>query len=422
MQIRFFTRYNNNNKLDTIYVRIYQGKDFDLTVKTGIVVSKNEFSLPKQKMKDKAKTKNRLLINNKLDALKSHLRNCYNETVMEDNHFSKDWLKIRVHAFFNYIPSSENFKKYFVDWAKHYNKHEAINKDTGLPLAKGTLKKYNTSLNCLIAFEVHIKKKLLLNGITYEFYKSFTNYCLEEKKYTRNTTGAHIKTVKLWLGEANKRGFCNVDFSDFKSMTNETMDVYLTTHELDKIYQHDFSDNPRLANVRDLLIIGCYTALRVSDFMRLKITDIANNTIEISTKKTEKTVLIPLHKYIKEIIKRNDGSLPRSISDQKFNKYVKEVCEEAGIDEIVEGEKFDNTTKRKSHGFFPKHELITSHTCRRSFVSNLYGKIDNTTIMAVTGHKSEKEFFKYLKTTPKEHIKKLNEYWGNQDSKKIENE
>ncbi|WP_179022009.1 site-specific integrase [Winogradskyella forsetii] len=412
MKIRFFTRFKNNPQ--TIFVRVYHSKDFDFTVRTGIVVLKNDFSNAYEQLKPKASTKNSRLINDKLNALRTHLFDCYNETIMADNDFHKNWLKEKVDKFFNYVQSSEEYKKYFVDWARYYNENETTNKDTGLPLSIGTLKKYNTGLNCLISFEDYSKKRILLNSISYDFYKDFTNYCLNEKKYTRNTTGVHIKTVKLWLNEANKRGFCNVDFSEFKSMTNETKDIYLTSKELTKIYKHDFSENPRLSNVRDLLIIGCYTALRVSDFMRLKLSDISNDKIEIKTKKTAQTVLIPLHKYIKEIIKRNNGNLPRSISDQKFNKYVKEVCKEAGITELAEGGRYDDETKRKKYGFFPKYELVASHTCRRSFASNLYGKLDNSTIMAITGHKTEKEFLKYIKITPKQHAEKLKAHWDNQ--------
>jgi integrase len=92
----------------------------------------------------------------------------------------------------------------------------------------------------------------------------------------------------------------------------------------------------------------------------------------------------------------------------------KEVVEGAKISEITikkNGKK--ETIHRKQVGKFPKHELVTSHICRRSFATNLYGKIDTLTIMKITGHKTESQFLSYIKITPKEYAEKLKECWKN---------
>ena len=118
-----------------------------------------------------------------------------------------------------------------------------------------------------------------------------------------------------------------------------------------------------------------------------------------------------MHRQVKEILQKNNGNFPKSISEQKFNLYVKEVCKIVGLDEPVKGSKMNSKTKRKESGVFPKYELVTSHICRRSFATNLYGKLDSATIMGITGHKTEKEFIKYIKTTSHQHAEKLKEYW-----------
>ncbi|MCG8729571.1 hypothetical protein, partial [Tenacibaculum finnmarkense] len=56
-----------------------------------------------------------------------------------------------------------------------------------------------------------------------------------------------------------------------------------------------------------------------------------------------------------------------------------------------------------------------SHTCRRSFATNLYGKIDNSTIMGITGHKTEKEFLKYIKVTSTKHADNLQKLYNQQE-------
>ncbi len=75
-------------------------------------------------------------------------------------------------------------------------------------------------------------------------------------------------------------------------------------------------------------------------------------------------------------------------------------------------------TKRKEYKVFEKHELISSHTCRRSFATNLYGKLDNLTIMGITGHKTEAEFLKYIKITPRQNADMLKAYWNRQKTNK----
>jgi integrase len=77
---------------------------------------------------------------------------------------------------------------------------------------------------------------------------------------------------------------------------------------------------------------------------------------------------------------------------------------------IDENEK-EKIIHRKKFGKYPKYELVSSHVCRRSFATNLYGKIDTLTIMKITGHKTEKQFLEYIKITPKEYAEKLKDFW-----------
>lgn len=147
--------------------------------------------------------------------------------------------------------------------------------------------------------------------------------------------------------------------------------------------------------------------------------------LEKKTLKTDFPVIIPLHRQVKEILNKRQGNFPRSISDQKFNDYIKIICEKAGFTEVVSGaritetyvvEKGKKTTIfRKKLGKFPKYELVSSHICRRSFATNLYGKIDTLTIMKITGHKTEAQFLNYIKITPKEYAQKLKAYWTEND-------
>ena len=87
------------------------------------------------------------------------------------------------------------------------------------------------------------------------------------------------------------------------------------------------------------------------------------------------------------------------ISLQKFNKYVKNVCEIAEINELKEGgivKVDENKVKRKVNGLYPKWQLITAHAFRRSFATNYYKTISTPILMQITGHTKESTFLKYI--------------------------
>jgi integrase len=149
---------------------------------------------------------------------------------------------------------------------------------------------------------------------------------------------------------------------------------------------------------------------------RLTNVNLKSDTIEIQTVKTSANAIIPIHKDVKSILSKRNGHFPRPISDPKFNKYIKEVVTEAKITKSIYGGKKikvklpnGEIAYRKVNNYYPKNELITSHTCRRSFASNHYGHIPNKTIMAITTHSSEVQFEKYLKQSQMEHVEKMQE-------------
>ena len=127
--------------------------------------------------------------------------------------------------------------------------------------------------------------------------------------------------------------------------------------------------------------------------------------------KTDSTIEIPIHPQVRRILEKRKGELPKVISSQKFNLYVKDLCKNAGFTQKILGKLKNPKTNRKEKGYFEKYKLISSHICRRSFATNLYGKIDDKTIMSITTHKSHKQFLSYIKTTQQEHIQKLAKYW-----------
>jgi integrase len=122
--------------------------------------------------------------------------------------------------------------------------------------------------------------------------------------------------------------------------------------------------------------------------------------ISIQTQKTGETVIIPCNPIVKQIFAKHGGKLPRPISNQKFNDYIKEVCREAGLTET------GRLTKTPQKPLF---DCISAHTARRSFATNMYlSGFPPIEIMKITGHRSEKTFLKYIRITKEETAKRMN--------------
>jgi len=89
---------------------------------------------------------------------------------------------------------------------------------------------------------------------------------------------------------------------------------------------------------------------------------------------------------------------PYGISPQMFNRQIKQVCQIAGINEMVIGYKLCPRTRRKKLGMHPKSSILSSHDLRRSFATNYFGKIETPILMQITGHSKESTFLSYIGT------------------------
>lgn len=126
-------------------------------------------------------------------------------------------------------------------------------------------------------------------------------------------------------------------------------------------------------------------------------------------------VVIPLNDTAKQIILKYNGGIPESIHMNDFNKLIKSIAEKAGINEEIiitqkrGAERVDTTYK--------KFELIASHTCRRSFCTNEYLKGTPTLfIMKISGHRTERNFLKYIKVDEQLAAQKMLEFWKTRES------
>ena len=418
-------RTKTNNDWNTIYYRLKESKVFDIECSIGIQIPNQRWSHSKQEVLPTPDLDFKE-INLKIRELDLYIRKEYGNATINSEIINTAWLKQKINIFFNKVTDNVevNASVFFTNFIESFIEDSKTKKTRKNTLIKPrTIQHYQTTLNKISAFEEQERTKIKLTDINLSFHSKFIDFLETKQKLNPNTIGGYIDDIKLFCNNAEKKDFVickEFKLTEFYSPTNKTNDPYLKEEEINLIYNEDFEQD-YLDNARDWFIVGLRTGLRVSDFLKLTTKNIEDEFIFKKTLKTDYPVIIPIHEQVANILAKRNGAFPRLISDQKFNDYIKIVCEKVGFTEIIEGAKVtevivkeDGKKKklyRKQYGKFPKHELISSHICRRSFATNLYGKIDTLTIMKITGHSTESQFLGYIKITPKEYAEKLKAYW-----------
>ena len=441
--VNFFTTKKNGRA--SLYIRLAYKRIVDTSKSTGLSIISENWDHQKQKLRKTKNTPKAREFNQILDDLKNFVLDEFTLSYASGIIIDNSWLKEKINEHFNRPKSEEENTRdeshiYFVEFINWWLKEKSENFRNPRSRKKITVRRIRYLKNYrdnLVKFEKANSKKIVLNNLTPQVSEEIMMFLKEEENYGNSTMGKWVTRHNFLCDRAieNERILPkNYKCLYVPEKSEEILEPYLNEEEILKVYQYDYSDNPRLDNARDNFIIGLNTGLRISDFLRkLNTNNISEDFIEIETEKTGSKVAIPVHWMVKETLNKRFGMFPEKISDQKFNEYIKEICSDVGFDQrirgsltIVEKKKLpggeEKNVKRKKVGFYEKHKLVSSHICRRSFATNLFGKVSNSIIMAVGGWKSERMMLKYIKKTNIESAQELKKYWDqvNTETKKVE--
>lgn len=248
------------------------------------------------------------------------------------------------------------------------------------------------------------RKRFDFGDIDLKFYDDFVAW-FTSKDYSINTIGRHVKELKIIMRAAREEGLHDnglIESRKFRVLTANVENIYLTESEIRAIADLDLSNNRHKDIARDIFLVGCYTAQRFSDYSTINEGNIrtlenGQQVIDLKQQKTGNHVVIPIRPELQSILDKYEDRLPKAC-EQKVNKFIKEVAREAGITEKIEVSYVENGEK-KTH-LVDKCDLVKTHTARRSGATNMYlAGIPTIAIMKITGHKTEKEFMKYIKIT-----------------------
>ncbi|MDD4235610.1 MAG: site-specific integrase [Bacteroidales bacterium] len=420
VSIKYFIKSKTNN-IASVRVRVRRRNkesNFDITAVTGLQTKPKFWNNDKGVLRDLSELSSiKEDFNKKLNDIEAAIKTECNRITAPDV-LTADQLKTIIDKVNNPDKYKEpelkkvtlfEFIQHFIDTAS-----TRINTDTNAPISKRTIQEYKYSFNYLKRYSDTKPQELSFSDIDYEFYKDYIDYLRIVGNLNNNTIGKRIKTLKTFLNAATDEGvntYTKYKSKRFKVFKEESDNIYLTKDELQAFYSTDFSKTPHLERVRDLFIVACYTGLRYSDLSKVKSDNIKDNILTVTQQKTSNKIYIPVHLTVWQILRKYDNQLPKVISNQKFNEYLKAAAKQS---KALNSEFIKATTKKglRHEKTFKKHELISSHTARRTFCTNSYlDGIPAITIMAISGHKTESAFLKYIKVNKEEHAKKMLKVW-----------
>lgn len=293
-----------------------------------------------------------------------------------------------------------------VDLLEYRSRHALIRRPN-------TTKALLTTYNHLLAYQAKVGS-LSYDSFTLSFHDRFTAYLLQDVGLADNSIGKMITCLKQFLADAVDRGRTSrQDFKRWKWAHRDPDILALSRSELRAIEEAEVSDSRYLRNARALFLLSCYTGLRFSDVALLKPEHDKGDRLQLTTQKTSDKLTIPLHPKARPLLEDLWAGKVRPISNQKLNKYLKDLAQLAGLTTPVERNTYrggHRNTETKA-----KYEVISSHTGRRTFVTlALESGLPWEIVMKATGHKDFKSFRRYIHATEERQVNEFARVWADQ--------
>jgi site-specific recombinase XerD len=277
-----------------------------------------------------------------------------------------------------------------------------------------TISSFKTTFNALEQYQKSKNLDLKLTEFTQAHIDGFSDYLIIDLELSMNTHSKYMMDLQQLFKYAVKLNKLTAEFLselDFDTSREETDSIFMDDNELAEMHAITDFDDEDQELVRDVFLIGCYTAMRFSDYSVIDPASIIKNRLSFIQAKTGAKLTIPIHPSVNMILRKYDYNIPPVPANNKFNTIIKKVGEKMPCMHILFTKQI--TYKREVVEVVKmKYEYLQTHTARRSFCSNEYLKgTDPLIIMAISGHKSHKTFMRYIKVTNEQFADKMEQIW-----------
>lgn len=240
------------------------------------------------------------------------------------------------------------------------------------------------------------------------FFSEFTHYLYnyrfersgKQMQYSAITVINTLKVIKNLLHRAYDNEMTNNVYYNkvhTHAQCSVSEKIYLKEEEIERI-RHVLTTCKAESEVRDLFVIACYTALRVSDLNQLGKAMIGEKMITLYQVKTRERVQIPILKEIGELIAHYQKKGFPKLKEAKANAIIRKLADRAGLTQMVpcrqnRGGVVSVVQERKC-------DLVSFHTARRSCITNLFRRgYPVNYIMTLSGHRSLQALQRYIRAS-----------------------
>lgn len=382
MKTTFFLKSNSNDTHGYIYFLFSTGYG-KIKISTGEKIKKKDWALGLPK---KAETSLLLMsykqkINKKIKDLIESQNRLPNRTELVD--FCKSVMKGDRNVE-NSIFLSDKIEQFILEDETNTNKQ----------LTKGTMKYKKNHLEGFLEFCGH---NSVISELTEHKINAYKVMLFRDgnQNTTKNNYRKSIMSFLNWLKA--KRISTVVNEIDFRKFVEPVKDVIALTEDELRILEKA-KLTPALQKHIDIFLLGCYTALSISDIVNITKDKIEDDHIHTRRIKTDELLKIPLIAEAKQILKKYNYDF-KSYGITSGRVQLKKAFRELGLNRKVR-----ITSKVGSRGtidkMVPLHQEISWHKARKTAITTLLSKgVDQSLVMMISGHKDHRSFRKYIDGT-----------------------
>lgn len=272
----------------------------------------------------------------------------------------------------------------------------------GKPYTDGTKVLYVQTLNEIKEFNSKSLKRLDFNTINEQMYDKFVRFMQDEGKID-TTIGRHIASLKHILNVAFDRGVSSCIEQKreyFKAFAEDSDQEVLSLAEIDALYQFEVTD-PQQRYRRDMYVMTFFTGFRYSDWQSHRAENIVTQNgiriLRIATHKTGRVAHVPINAVVEEILKRHSKSVFPFPTDSDMNRTIHAITSQIDLFKSLRARSYTVRGKKVTETV-ARHEMISCHTARRSFCTNLkLAGMDDDTVMQMTAHATTSSFRRYVR-------------------------
>lgn len=276
-----------------------------------------------------------------------------------------------------------------------------------------SLKDYTSLFNAFKDYDKENESTLLIKHLTEDWFKKFQAWLSvlrpeiddesPQEYFTRGglekaTIKKRFDTLSSFILYLRNKGLMD-DVTTIKEYKKKikvpaTIKEYLTKEEIYSLYDFSLKSESE-TRIKEMFVFSCLTGCRFGDLQTITYENVFENEnggwkLVKMANKTDELFAVPLSNLAYEIFEKN-GFEFRKISNQKANYILKKLLKKSNL--------FNSKSKKynKSTGKYRlKHEVLSFHRGRDTFINNLVETTPLAILMKYTGHRKIETLQKYL--------------------------